>query len=146
MMIAVAGGAIGGHRFAVLIGQTVITVGVSRKATGGHTVFFRQLNIFMAAAAGLRNMLSGDARGGDLGHFDGVFSVAVGADRCVHYTGGYRLSVDGTAIIGQNGGVAAAAGFRNMRLIDARIGIVPRQNLMAAVAIYALRRQRIALR
>ena len=61
MMESMTGCAVGHNGPAILIGQTVIAILIGGKATGGEPIFLRELDIFMAPAAGFRNMFRRDA-------------------------------------------------------------------------------------
>lgn len=118
-MNAMAGSAVRHGLRATANGEAVETVGVGRHAIGRQVEAGVQPLIAVATAASVDGDACGaDGRGGILRGENEMLAVAIGADGRSADAGFQRLAVNAFHVGFRNFGVAGAAGFRDVPVID----------------------------
>ena len=148
-MGAVAGGAVGDRLVAGLALQAVIGVDEGLQPPGGQVVLLVQGRRLVAGRAGRLGQPVGADRGARIRDGqDAVLAVAAGADRRVDLAASRQLAVDALPVVLLDRGVALAAGPRDVEVVDRRLGVDRREDLVrrapGGVAVVAAGRLREA--
>ena len=111
---------------------------VAVRTSARNAELLGHLHVVVALGAGnVALILARHRRQFVLGGLDGVYAVAVGADRSVGIAGGQRLAVNALCKLSLLTGVALGAGHGHVGAEDRRSEVTRAANVMRAVAIRA---------
>ncbi len=134
-MDAVAGGAVGDVGVAGLRLEPVVGIDERRQTPGLNVVLFVEHRRLVARRASpLGDLRTRDGRQGVVRRQDPVLAVAVGAHRRVGLSASCQLAVNALQVVVLHALVAAAAGVRNVEVVDARFRRARREDLVGGAS------------